>query len=85
LVELQEMTDRKNIDVIKALKAIYKRKVLSKPRVIITDRGKEFGKEFTKALDDFDIAHKLAKAGRHRSVALVERKNQTIGKIIHKI
>ena len=85
LVDLEPLKNRSCLDIIKALKIIYKRKILNKPKVIVTDSGSEFKKEFTDAMKDIGIDHKTAKPGRHRSVALVERKNQTIGKIIHKI
>jgi hypothetical protein len=51
----------------------------------VTDNGKEFGKLFTKSLENINIGHKTVEAYRHRSMALVERKNQKIGKIIHRI
>jgi hypothetical protein len=85
LVDVEPMKDRKSSDVVNALKIIYKRKILEKPKVIITDAGSEFKKDFTISLENFKIGHKIVKPGRHRSVSLVERKNQTIGKIIHKI
>jgi len=85
LVDLEPMTGRTSSDIVKALKAIYKRKILNKPKVIVTDAGSEFKKDFSVALAEYGIDHKTAKSGRSRSVSLVERKNQTIGKIIHKI
>ena len=85
LVDLEPLKDRSCSDIIKALKIMYKRKILNKPKVIVTDAGSEFKKEFTDAMKAIGIDHKTVKPGRHRSVALVERKNQTIGKIIHKI
>jgi len=85
LVDAEPMKDRKSSDIVTALKEIYKRKILKKPKVIITDSGSEFKKDFNYALEEYGIEHKTVKAGRHRSVALVERKNQTLGKIIHKI
>jgi hypothetical protein len=84
-VDLEPMKARSSTDIVDALKAIYKRKILSKPRVIVTDAGSEFKKDFDHALDNLGIGHKTAKTGRHRSVSLVERKNQTIGKILHKV
>jgi len=83
--DVEPMKDRKSSDIVKALKAIYKRKILKKPHMIITDAGSEFKKDFNVELQNMNIEHKTAKSGRHRSLALVERKNQTIGKIIHKI
>jgi hypothetical protein len=85
LVDCEPLKDRKSSDIVKALETIYKRKILLKPKVIITDSGSEFKKDFSTALQKQGIQHKIIKAGRHRSVALVERKNQTIGKIIHKL
>ena len=79
------MKSRSSNDIKAALKAIYKRKILKKPKVIMTDAGSEFKKEFNSALNELNIQHKTVKPGRHRSVALVERKNHTIGKILHKV
>jgi hypothetical protein len=84
-VDVEPMKDRKSSDIVKALKAIYKRKILKKPKMIITDAGSEFKKDFDIALEDMKVQHKTSKSGRHRSLALVERKNQTIGKVIHKM
>jgi len=86
-IDAEELEDRKVSDIITALKKIYKRKTyLSKPKVIVTDHGKEFLGTFDNELNKMGIPnHKLVKVGRHRSVALAERKNQTIGKIIAKI
>jgi hypothetical protein len=85
LVDIEPLKDRKSSDIVNALNTIYKRKILMKPKVIVTDAGSEFKKDFSTALKTMEIGHKTVKSGRHRSVALVERKNQTIGKIIHKI
>jgi hypothetical protein len=85
LVDAEPLKDRKVTDILTALKVIFSRKLLLKPKVIVTDNGKEFGKLFTKSLENINIGHKTVEAYRHRSMALVERKNQTIGKIIHRI
>ena len=68
------------------MKLIYKQnKYLKIPKIIISDRGKEFLGNFDAEIHKMGIDHhKLIKAGRHRSM-LAERKNQTIGKIIAKI
>lgn len=81
------LEDRTVHDVIKALKELYKNsKYLKKPVNIISDRGSEFLGSFDFELHKMGIEHhKLVKVGRHRSVSLAERKNQTIGKIISKI
>jgi predicted Zn-dependent protease with MMP-like domain len=85
LVDIEPMKDRKSSDIVKALQEIFKRKILKKPKVITTDMGTEFKKDFNIALEKMGIEHKTAQSGRHRSVALAERKNQTIGKQIAKV
>lgn len=85
LVDMEPMLSRSSSDIVKAIKAIYKRKIILKPKVIVTDNGSEFKKDFDSALISMDIGHKTAKTQRSRSLALVERKNQTIGKLIHKV
>mmetsp|Transcript_7123 Transcript_7123/g.7469 ORF Transcript_7123/g.7469 Transcript_7123/m.7469 type:complete len:375 (+) Transcript_7123:2-1126(+) len=85
LVDAEPLKGRKVTDILKALNKIYDRKILDKPHQIVTDSGKEFGKLFTSTLKKIDIAHHTTEPGRHRQVALVERKNQTIGKIIHRV
>lgn len=85
-VDAIALKDRKVADIIAGFRKIYQRKILKKPKVIVTDHGKEFLGTFDADIQKLGIpTHKLAKVGRHRSVALAERKNQTIGKIIHKI
>jgi len=80
------LEDRTVNDIVKALKLIYKQsKVLQIPSVIVSDNGSEFLGNFDYDLKKMGVEqHKLVKAGRHRSVSLAERKNQTIGKIITK-
>lgn len=80
------LEDRTVSDIIKAMKVIYRKsKFLQIPSITISDRGKEFLGNFESEIKRMGIQeHKLIKAGRHRS-NLVERKNQTIGKIISRI
>lgn len=81
------LEDRTVDDIVKALKLVYRQsKVLKIPTVIVSDNGSEFLGNFNYEIYKIGVKeHKCVKAGRHRSVALAERKNQTIGKIIHKI
>jgi hypothetical protein len=81
------LEDRTVNDVIKGLKGLYKSsKYLKKPVNIVSDQGSEFLGSFDSELHKMGINyHKIVKSGRHRSVSLAERKNQTIGKIISKI
>lgn len=70
-------------DVSGAIVKIYKRKILSKPKLLITDSGQEFqAEEFQDFLDKNSIGYKKAVPGRHRQVGMVERRNYTIGRAI---
>jgi hypothetical protein len=87
LLDCIELEDRTSGDIASALKQLYaKSKYLSKPFIVVTDAGKEFLGDFDYELKKIGIKHhKVVKSGRHRMVSLAERKNQTIGKIVHKI
>ena len=70
-------------DVSDAIVKIYKRAILSKPKLLITDSGQEFqGEEFQDFIEKNSIAWKKAVGGRHRQVGMVERRNYTIGRAI---
>lgn len=85
LVDAEPMKSRNPEDVIAAINKIYKRKILLKPDILKTDCGTEFRGKVEQYLTSIGIEHTMSKPGRHRQVALAERKNQTVGKIIHKI
>lgn len=85
LVDAEAMKSRDESDLIKAFKAIFKRKIISIPKVMTSDAGTEFRGKVEMYLTSIGIHHNIAKAGRSRAVSCAERKNQTIGKIIHKI
>ena len=85
-LDAEPLKDRSASDVITALKKIYKRKILKKCKVVVSDSGSEFKGQFNAELLKMGIKHhKIVKVGRSRSVSLAERKNQTIGKLIHKM
>ena len=70
-------------DVSDAIVKVYKRAILSKPKLLITDSGQEFqGEEFQDFIEKNSIAGKKAVGGRHRQVGMVERRNYTIGRAI---
>ena len=70
-------------DVSEAIVKIYKRKILSKPKLLVTDSGQEFQDEpFQEFLEKNVIGWKRAVGGRHRQVGMVERRNYTIGRAI---
>lgn len=68
--------------VLNAIKNIYKRGILKKPNHLIVDSGTEFQKEFSSYFHDNSITLKKALPGRHRQIALVERKNQILGRVL---
>ena len=70
-------------DVSQAIVKIYKRKILKKPKLLVTDSGQEFQDEpFQEFLEKNVIGWKKAVGGRHRQVGMVERRNYTIGRAI---
>ena len=71
-------------DTTDAIEKIYKRGTyLKKPHLLITDSGREFKSEiFQNFLRKNNIQWKKSIGGRHRQVALVERRNYTIGRAI---
>ena len=85
LCDAEPMQNRDATTILNAFRAIYKRGILKPPKQLTTDQGTEFKGETNKGLLLMGINMNFAKAGRHRQVALVERKNQTIGKMIHKL
>ena len=83
--DAEPLKDRNAGTVVKAFMKIFERKIIIKPKVITTDAGCEFKASCTKYFKDNKIHHIIAPTGRHRMVALVERKNQIIGTILHQI
>ena len=72
-------------EALKAIKTIYKRKVLKMPTTMIqVDSGSEFKSSFAKYFKDNNIIVKVTKAGRHRQQAMVEHRNGIIGEVLHK-
>ena len=71
---------------IEAIRTIYNRKgkhsILKPPNHLITDSGNEFGTKFQSFFQSKRINFKKALPGRHRQIAMVERKNQIIGRAI---
>ena len=83
-VDAQPIKTLTSEETLKAMKAIYKRKILLKPTyMIITDSGGEFKSVVETYLKTNKILKKTAITGRHRQVALVEAMNKIIGKALH--
>ncbi len=69
-------------EILQASKVIYRHGILKIPKKLITDSGGEFKAEFADFYKKKNVLLKTALAGRHRQIALVERKNQIIGKVL---
>lgn len=86
LLDAEPLKAKNSTDVIHAFEAIYKRKILKVPKSLRTDPGSEFDNtDFKTWCKNHGIILSFGQPGRHRQVALAERKNQTIGKLIHQI
>lgn len=69
--------------VLDTIKKIYKRPYVKMPESRLeVDAGKEFQGEFKKYFNDNDVEIRVAKTGRSRQQALVERKNFSIAKLL---
>lgn len=86
LVDAVALKTKTSSEISKAFSTIYKKnKILKIPDVLTVDSGTEFKGSTKEHLEKMGIKVKTAKEGRHRQVAIVERKNQMIGSVIHKI
>lgn len=85
LCDAEPLKTKDSDAIIAAFKAIYGRKILKMPENITVDSGSEFKGYVKQYLEKNGVAVKTAKVGRHRQVAIVEKRNQFIGTLIHKI
>jgi len=83
-VDAEPLKTHNATDVAAAFKRLYGRSTLKKPKYIEVDAGTEFKGACLKYFKDEGIKVRVAKTGRHRMQALVERANQTIGTALHK-
>ena len=84
-VDAVAMKDRKPESLIAAFRTIWRRDILQQPKSLVVDSGTEYKGKTAKYLNSLGVNIKTALPGRSRQVALAERKNQTIGKMIHKL
>ena len=82
LIDAEQLKDKNASSVVKAFKKIYNRDILDIPTNINCDSGTEFHGETKKYFDDLNINIRYADPNRHRQQSVVERVNQSIGKII---
>jgi hypothetical protein len=83
--DAEPLKNRSASDVLAAIKRIYnnyRRKILKTPELLIVDSGSEFQGPFLEYFKYNKVRVKKALRGRHRQLALVERKNQIIGKVL---
>lgn len=83
-VETWPLESKQSADVLMAFRKIYARKHLSIPKELEVDDGSEFKGDVAKWFDKQGVRIRVAKPGRHRQQALVERANQWIGRAIFK-
>lgn len=82
LSDAEPLKTKNTEEVLKAFKTIYSRGILSVPQYITVDSGSEFKSQVAQYFKDNDIVYKVAKPDRHRQIAVVERTNQYLAKVI---
>lgn len=84
ITDAQALKQKTPEAVLDGFKNIYERKILKYPKKIQIDAGTEFKGILKNYFSDNGISIRVAKIGRHRQQALVERKNQTIARALFK-
>lgn len=84
LTDAEPLKDKKSSNIVAGLKAIYDRKILQIPQRLEVDAGTEFKGNLSRWLKDNNIILRVAAPFRHRQQAMVERRNQLIGKQLFK-
>lgn len=65
--------------VLDGFKKIYNGKILKKPKQLDVDAGNEFKAHVSDYMKKNNVDIRVAKVGRHKQQAIVERRNQMIG------
>jgi hypothetical protein len=84
IADAEPLKTKQQDEILKAFKTIYNRQYLSLPRLISVDSGTEFRGIVENWFRQNKVGFKVAKTGRHRQIAKVERRNQIIGKALFK-
>lgn len=85
LVDAVPLKNKTSETVANAFKQIYeKNDILEYPHFLKVDNGGEFKRHTQTLMNQHKTIIKRGLAGRHRQQALAERKNKTIGTMIHK-
>ena len=85
ITEAEPMKGHSAEDVVKAFKAIFKRKALPPPSLLMqVDPGSEFKNKITQDYfeNELKIGYRFGKVGRSRQQAVVEAKNKVIAKAL---
>jgi hypothetical protein len=84
ITDAEPLQTKQQEEVLKAFKIIYNRNYLDIPKMITVDSGSEFKGDVERWFKQQKVGFKVAKTGRHRQLAKVERRNQIIGKALFK-
>lgn len=85
MTDIQALRTKNSTSIINAFKKIYSRNILSVPKNIKTDSGSEFlNGEVKEYFKNLGVSQSNGRVGYHNDTAVVERKNQMIGALIHK-
>ena len=82
LSDAEPLKSKNSSEVKSAFEKIYKRNILKMPEFITMDSGSEFKGDVNKYFIDNNVTIKYGKPGRHNQLAMVERTNQYLAKII---
>lgn len=83
--DAEPLKEKSAESVFNAIKAIWNRNYVKQPKFLKCDSGTEFKGNFQKGVQEMGVQVSYAQPHRHRSLAIVERANQTIGSIIWKM
>ena len=79
------LRDKNPDSIIEGFKTIWKRKIIKVPKLLEVDNGNEFKSNVPDYLKSLGIKVRVAITGRHRQQAIVEKRNQLLGTLIHRI
>lgn len=82
--DMEPMKDKTADEALKAMKKIFTRKYVKKPKASIrTDNGKEFHGVFHNWLNEHDVLQRYALPYRHKQLSNVENLNRTVGRLLN--
>ena len=73
-----QLTTKNSKEVAQAFQWIYENTLLTYPKTLIVDDGKEFYGDTTKLMEKHDVTIQCGDPSQHRSQGIVERFNQTL-------